>query len=37
LLEKREVKFVIETMAVVLRQELMRAPSQAVRDLSGLT
>jgi hypothetical protein len=36
LLEKREVKFVIETMAVVLRQELMRAPSQAVRDLSGL-
>ena len=33
LLERREVKFVNETMAVVLRQELMRAPSQAVIDL----
>ena len=36
LLERREVKFVIETMAVVLRQELMRLPSQAVADLHGL-
>ena len=35
-IEKREVKFVNETMAVVLRQELMRAPSQAVRDLHSL-
>ena len=35
LLEKREVKFVTETMAVVLRQELMRLPSQAVADLRG--
>jgi hypothetical protein len=35
LLERREVKFVNETMAVVLRQELMRLPSQVVRDLRG--
>ena len=35
-LERREVKFVNETMTIVLRQELMRAPSQAVRDLHGL-
>jgi hypothetical protein len=32
LLERREVAFVIDTMAVVLRQELMRAPSLAVRE-----
>jgi phage terminase small subunit len=35
-LEKREVKFVTETMAVVLRQELMRLPSDVVRDLRSL-
>ena len=34
-LEKREVKFVTETMSIVLRQELMRAPAQAVTDLRG--
>ena len=33
MLEKREVKFVTETMSIVLRQELMRAPAQAVSDL----
>jgi hypothetical protein len=36
LLEKREVKFVAETMAIVLRQELMRLPSLVVGDLRGL-
>jgi hypothetical protein len=36
LLEKREVKFVNETMAVVLRQELMRLPSLVMADLRGL-
>jgi hypothetical protein len=36
LLEKREVKFVTETVAVVLRQELMRLPSDVVRDLHSL-
>ena len=34
-LEKREVKFVVETMSIVLRQELMRAPAQAITDLRG--
>jgi hypothetical protein len=36
LLEKREVKFVVDTKLVVLRQELMRAPSQAIVDLRSL-
>ena len=35
ILEKKEVKFVTETMSIVLRQELMRAPAQAVTDLRG--
>jgi hypothetical protein len=34
-LERREVQFVNETMSIVLRQEVMRAPSQAIRDLRG--
>ena len=33
MLEKREVKYVVETALVVLRQELMRLPSQAITDL----
>ena len=33
LLERREVKFVVETMAIVLRQDLMRLPSLVVKDL----
>jgi hypothetical protein len=39
LLEKREVKFVTDTMAVVARQELMRLPSLVVREreLRGLS
>ena len=36
LLEKREVRFVVETMAVVLRQELMRLPSLVAGDLRSL-
>lgn len=36
LLERREVKFVVETMAIVLRQDLMRLPSLAVKDLRSL-
>jgi hypothetical protein len=32
-LERREVKFVTDTMAVVLQQELMRLPSLVVKDL----
>ena len=32
-LEKREVRFVVETMSIVLRQELMRLPSQVITDL----
>jgi hypothetical protein len=36
LLERSEVRFVNETMSVVLRQELMRIPSQVVSDLRGL-
>jgi uncharacterized protein YigA (DUF484 family) len=35
LLDRREVKFVVETMAIALRQELMRLPSAAVRSLRG--
>ena len=35
-LEKREVAFVLETMLIVLRQELMRAPSMAIKDLRDL-
>ena len=34
-LEKSEVRLVNETTIIVLRQELMRAPSQAVTDLRG--
>ena len=36
LLERSEVKFVIETMAVVLRQELMRLPSLVAGDFRAL-
>lgn len=36
LLEKREVRFVVETMAVVLRQELMRLPSLVLAELRGM-
>ena len=34
-LEKSEVRLVNETTIIVLRQELMRAPAQAVTDLRG--
>ena len=36
LLERREVRFVVETMAIVLRQDLMRLPSLVVKDLRSL-
>ncbi len=36
LLERREVQFVVETMAIILRQDLMRLPSLVVKDLHSL-
>ena len=35
-LEKSEVKLVFETTLLVIRQETMRGPSQAITDLRGL-
>lgn len=36
-LEKREVKFVVDTMAIVLQQQIMRrTPNQVVTDLRGM-
>jgi hypothetical protein len=35
-LDRREANFVFDTVMIIIRQELMRAPSLAVRSLHGL-